>query len=77
MARISHYFPLAHEVPRMAGGWSAVSGTSFVTSYSEGCSKAYGPHKTLYNRFVRWSRLGVIDQIFAALAGVGPSPNEL
>jgi transposase len=26
----------------------------------------YGPHKTLYNRFVRWSRLGVFDRIFAA-----------
>ena len=29
---------------------------------------AYGPHKTLYNRFVRWSRVGVFDRIFAALA---------
>jgi transposase len=29
---------------------------------------AYGPHKTLYNRFVRWSRAGVFDRIFAALA---------
>jgi transposase len=29
---------------------------------------AYGLHKTLYNRFVRWSRAGVFDRIFAALA---------
>ena len=29
----------------------------------------YGPHKTLYNRFVRWSEIGVFDRIFAALAG--------
>jgi len=21
----------------------------------------YGPHKTIYNRFVRWSRLGVFN----------------
>ena len=28
----------------------------------------YGPHKTLYNRFVRWSRAGVFDRIFQALA---------
>ena len=28
----------------------------------------YGPHKTLYNRFVRWSTAGVFDRIFAALA---------
>ncbi|GBR04098.1 IS5 family transposase [Acetobacter oeni] len=29
--------------------------------------KAYGPHKTLFNRFICWSRLGVFDRIFAAL----------
>jgi hypothetical protein len=29
----------------------------------------YGPSKTLYNRFIRWSRIGVFDRIFAALAG--------
>jgi transposase len=32
------------------------------------CTAGYGPHKTLYNRLVRWSRLGVFDRIFAALA---------
>ena len=28
----------------------------------------YGPHKTLYNRFIRWSRLGIFDNIFKALS---------
>jgi transposase len=28
----------------------------------------YGPHKTLYNRFIRWSRVGVFDRIFETLA---------
>ncbi len=28
----------------------------------------YGPHKTLYNRFVRWSAIGVFNRIFAELA---------
>ena len=27
-----------------------------------------GPYKTLYNRFVRWSKVGVFDLIFQALA---------
>lgn len=27
----------------------------------------YGPHKTPYNRFVRWDRLGVFDRIFNGL----------
>jgi transposase len=39
--------------------------------------KDYGPHKTMYNRFVRWSRMGVFDRIFAALAGQGPAPERL
>ena len=28
----------------------------------------YGPHKTLYNRFIRWSEAGVFDRIFSELA---------
>jgi transposase len=37
----------------------------------------YGPHKTLYNRFVRWSRLGVFNKIFAALVKEGGVPDRL
>ncbi|NHN87018.1 transposase, partial [Acetobacter musti] len=29
--------------------------------------KAYGPHRTLYNRFIRWNRPGVFDRIFVAV----------
>lgn len=32
----------------------------------------YGPLKTLYNRFVRWSRMGVFARIFVELAQPGP-----
>jgi len=38
---------------------------------------SYGPHKTLYNRFVRWSRKGVFNYIFAALAGMTGVPDRL
>ena len=38
---------------------------------------AYGPHKTLYNRFVRWSRMGVFDRIFSGLAGQGGEPDTI
>ncbi len=31
----------------------------------------YGPHKTPYNRFVRWSRLGVFARMFRQLAQPG------
>ena len=33
--------------------------------------KEYGPHKTIYNRFIRWSRLGVFNKIFAGLSARG------
>jgi putative transposase len=36
--------------------------------------KDYGPHKTIYNRFIRWSRLGVFNRIFAELAAKGGNP---
>jgi hypothetical protein len=37
----------------------------------------YGPPRTLYNRFIRWSRLGVFDRIFAELAGQRPKPERI
>ena len=33
---------------------------------------AYGPPKMLYNRFVRWSRMGVFARIFIELVQPGP-----
>ena len=39
--------------------------------------RAYGPHKTLHNRSILWSRLGVFDRIFAALAGEGSKPERI
>jgi transposase len=38
---------------------------------------AYGPHKTLYNRFIRWSWMGVFDRILTGLAGEGPNPERI
>ena len=37
----------------------------------------YGPHKTLYNHFIRWSRLGVFDKIFKALVEAEGVPEQL
>ena len=39
--------------------------------------KGYGPHKTLFNGFIRWSRMGVFDHIFADLSGEGPKPEPI
>ncbi len=76
MARISPYFPLSHGVPRVDDR-RVVSGIVYVIRNGlqwKDAPPGYGPHKTLYNRFSRWSRLGVFDRIFATLAGEGPKP---
>ena len=79
MARISPFFPLAHGVPRVDDR-RVVSGIVYVIRNGlrwKDAPKRYGPHKTLDNRFMRWSRLGVFDRIFAALAGRGPRPERI
>jgi len=38
---------------------------------------SYGPHKTIYNRFIRWSELGVFGRIFLELAKGGGETAEL
>src|SRR5258706_16046093 len=71
---IESYFPLSHGVPRV-DNWRVVSGIVFVIKNGlrwRDAPKEYGPHKTLYNRFIRWSRMGVSGRIFANLAGGAP-----
>jgi transposase len=79
MERIKPYFPLSHGVRRVDDR-RVISGIIFVIR--NGCRwrdapRDYGPHKTIYNRFVRWSRLGVFNKIFAELASKGPRPQRL
>ena len=79
MRRIEPYFPLSHGVPRVDDR-KVISGIIFVIRNGLRWRDApvdYGPHKTIYNRFVRWSRLGVFSKIFAALASKGPRPERL
>jgi putative transposase len=40
-----------------------------------GAPKDCGPYKTIYTRFIRWSRLGVFNRIFAALSAKGGKPD--
>jgi transposase len=79
MARLSPFFPLAHGVPRVDDR-RVVSGIVYVIRNGlqwQDAPKDYGPHKTLYNRFMRWSRLGVFDKIFVALSSEGPGPERI
>ena len=79
MRRIEPCFPLSHGVPRVDDR-KVISGIIFVIRNGlrwRDAPKEYGPHKTIYNRFVRWSRLGVFNKIFAQLASKGPRPERL
>ena len=79
LRRISPYFPLAHGVPRVDDR-RVISGIIFVLRNGlrwRDAPREYGPHKTLYNRFVRWSKLGVFDRIFANLANENDAPEHL
>jgi putative transposase len=79
MRRIEPYFPLSHGIPRVDDR-RIVSGIIFVIRNGlrwRDAPPAYGPHKTIYNRFIRWSRLGVFNRIFAELAAKGGKPDRL
>ena len=79
MARISRFFPLSHGVPRVDDR-RVVSGIVYVIRNGlqwKDAPTGYGPHKTLYNRFIRWSLMGVFDRIFAGLAAEGPKPERI
>jgi transposase len=79
LGRIKPYFPLSHGVPRVDDR-RVVSGIVHVIRNGlrwRDAPEVYGPHKTLYNRFIRWSRMGVFNRIFAALAAEDGPPDRL
>ena len=79
MRRIAPYFPLSHGIPRVDDRL-IVSAIIFVIKNGlrwRDAPRTYGPHKTIYNRFIRWSRLGVFNRIFVELAGKAGEPDRI
>jgi putative transposase len=77
--RCAGSFPLSHGIPRVDDR-RIISGIVFVIKNGlrwRDAPRGYGPHKTIYNRFVRWSRLGVFNKIFAELARKAGKPRRL
>jgi transposase len=71
--RLKPFFPLSHGVPRVDDR-RVLSGIIFINRNGlrwRDAPAAYGPSKTLYNRWVRWSRLGVFARILTELAAEG------
>ena len=79
MARISPFFPLSHGMPRVDDR-RVISGIIFVIRNGlrwRDVPPSYGPHKTIYNRFIRWSGMGVFGRIFVELAKGGGDSDEI
>ena len=79
MARLAPYFPKSHGKPRVDDR-RVLSGIIFINRNGlrwRDAPAEYGPHKTLYNRFVRWAAKGVWEDAFARLAAAGGPPAAL
>ena len=79
MRRIETYFPLSHGVP-WVDDRRIISDIIFVIRNGlrwRDVPADYGPPKTIYNRFIRWRRMGVFNKIFAGLAAKGGKPDQL
>ncbi len=77
--RLRPHFPKARGKPRV-DDHQVLSGILHVLRNGlrwRDAPAIYGPHKTLYNRFARWSRLGVFARIFRDLARPGADGDTL
>jgi transposase len=77
--RLRPHFPKPRGKPRVDDR-RVLSGILFVLRNGlrwQDAPAVYGPHKTLYNRFARWSRLGVFARIFRDLAKPGAEGNTI
>ena len=74
--RIKPHFPLSHGV-QPVGDLGDHSRDQARFAVGRDAPSDYGPHKTLYDRFVRWSRMGIFDRIFADLAASEGVPEQL
>lgn len=79
LKRIESFFARTRGVPRVDDR-RVVSGIVHVIRNGlrwRDAPTGYGSHKTLYNRFVRWSRMGIFDRIFANLVAESGPPDRV
>lgn len=71
MTRLALYFPKSPGKPRVDDR-RVLSGIIFVNRNGlrwRDAPAAYGPHKTLYNRWKQWSEAGVFIRMMEGLSG--------
>jgi transposase len=74
LERLRPFFPKSRGKPRVDDR-RVLSGIIYINKNGlqwKDAPSLYGPPKTLYNRFVRWSRMGVFARIIMELAQPGP-----
>ena len=74
MERLRPYFPKSHGMPR-GDDQRVLSGITVINRNGlrwRDAPREYGPHKTLYNRWKRWSDLGVLRADHDGARGRGP-----
>ena len=74
MGRLQPYFPMSRDRARVDDK-RVLSGIIFINRNGlRWCDapKEYGPHKTLYNRWKRWSDMGVFARIMEGPAAKAP-----
>lgn len=79
MERISPHFPRSHGIPRVDDR-KTLSGIIFVIRNGvrwRDVPSEYGHPKTIYNRFIRWSKLGVFNKILAELSAEAEEPEQI
>ena len=79
MARLQPFFPKSHGKPRVDDR-RVLSGIIFINRNGlrwRDAPKEYGPPKTLYNRWKRWSDKGVFARMMAGLASEAAVPKTV
>ena len=79
MARLAPFFPKSHGRPRVDDR-RVLSGIIFVNRNGlrwRDAPAEYGPPKTLYNRWRRWSGMGVFARMMAGLAAEAEAPKTV
>ena len=71
MAKLAPFFPKLHGKPRVDDK-RVLSGIIFINRNGlcwGDAPREYGPHKTLYSRWKRWSKIGILARMMLGLAG--------
>jgi len=79
-AKVAPHLPTNQPGPERKDDRRILSGIMHVQKAGcrwKDCPSEYGPHKTIYNRFARWSERGIWQNIFTAVAASSDTPGQV